>query len=240
MRCPIGGFSMGITDAILGHEQNVQAGLDYLELVERETPKLIDAMPDRIPNDLIGVMVYLKKALSLAAALRRYPVFDPSCLSSLKKQAVRLRNASVDAELWLPRFAWGQISGYSAPVITICAGHLSDFGETPLRGRFDVNIVTQNRAIIERELRGIGGFSDDRLSAAPPAIPAPARSKIDEVGGIFDHLHLIWEAQWTAAPVADPLLVGTIDEHCFLVYEYDATKAEHYVAREYCRKAKTE
>jgi hypothetical protein len=228
---------MGIAENILGHKQDVQDGLAYLELVEREAPKLIDAMPERLPDDMTHVMVLLKKAMCLAAALRRYPVFDPACLSGLKKQSVRFERADTDVEVWLPTFAWSKIQGHSAGQVRIGVSCLeSRLGDAPMSAGFDWPLTQQNRQIVQdlfaKSSRGV----NDVLTAVPPVIPAPARSKIDEASGIFDSLHLVWEAQWTLAPVSDPLVIGVIDDQCFLVCEYDATKAEHYVSSEYCRK----
>jgi len=218
---------------LMDHENGVKATLSYFKLIEERLPDLID-----IPNgtilteDSIAVRHYLWRALQLSAAFRRYPVFDPSCLSAMKKITARTGSAEVD--VWVPTFAWMQCDSNWLRSIEIHLPRLGGMGEGAMSARFSDEMSNQNDVALRGSRNESGNL---RLTATPPVIPVDVKKKIAAARQMFGEIYMVWDAEWLPRPVGDPLIVGVIDKHCFLIEKFDATKVEHYVSSEYCRRS---
>lgn len=80
-----------------------------------------------------------------------------------------------------------------------------------------------------------------RLRAIAPNVPTDIEAAMRVAAPRFEGLGLVYEPHWQQAPLAatkpDPLVVGVLslgnEAVYFLLAEYDLTKAEHYVSREF-------
>jgi hypothetical protein len=222
----------------------LEATAKYLEHAEDVLSELIGQLfgkeSERIPM-ADGAECFRYHAMGvrqLAMALRRYPSFDPACLSGMKKFTYvrRVGSHDISIEVMVPTFGIHQI-GYGR----ICEFNLFsdqnvfEFG----RGRvlFNQDLQRENRdALQAKDLHRSGEWTAGRISAAVPTIPKDVDRRIDEARQCFDHMSLVWEAEWSSKPVEDPLVIGHVLDQHFLVDQYDVTKLERYISSEMTRR----
>jgi hypothetical protein len=227
-------------------EARVANTLAVLKLIEEEGARLLKAMREAeadkvVHGELLDEPQYaIRSAVNYAWAMRTLPSFDVQCLSRLKEQEIEFEDRSssriVKRTLFVPAFAWMSWQGRGSRGMEIMIGSRGEFGASYhfSNGRsivFDADIfVRKNEAII-----GIGG-GGIRLTARAPEVPASVQRRVGAVEGRFDSVNLVWEAEWTPRPLADPLVIGSIFGQHFLIDQYDVTKLERYIASEFCTK----
>lgn len=228
-------------------DTSVEKAVSYLDTVESRVGDLLKEVPEgTIRETPVDILIRpLKRVKNLAHAYRTYPMFDILCLSQMTEREVEVwegrekvsGSENKKLKLFLPTFAWGSI-GYGSvdrsmrirlPLYHECFGG-------SLGVSFPDNLRTEN----EQRLGPLGYNNSAQrqgFEAVMPAIPDSVNRNIDRAREYFDTVMLVWEAQWTPAPVADPLVVGVVHDICFLVDQYDVTAKERYIASEFVRKA---
>jgi len=170
------------------------------------------------------------KVWKLSMALRRFPIFDPKCLSSMKEFIYVRRVGSEDLKIkvMVPTFA---IVAWNNRVREFYLGHTSNkmlLGSDMID--FDIDLQHQNcEALAKHRLHG---EMDSRLTAVRPNIPVDVERRVSGLIDCFEYVSVVWEAEWSIAPVKDPLVIGTVLERHFLIDQYDTTKLERYISSE--------
>lgn len=172
------------------------------------------------------------RAASLCWASQRYPRFDPAALQLTKPLTIALRRrdhmnkeSTREVTVRAPRFGVVDYQGFSACEIVLqrlergvklpFGGdyHMVEVGDSPLQPGEDQSI---------------------RLSAKAPAVPETVRALVEPVRYRFQQLDVVYEAEWSVQDQAkDPLVIGTIEGHHFVVAQWDLTQMESYIAREF-------
>lgn len=236
----------------LGKERTATT-LSALALIEAEGTKLLDRLGKLekgtpVSGELLDSPERaIRQAVNLAWAARTFPIFDMRALARLKEQEVVIGRYAV--KLFLPAFA-----GCSFPVrysggmdinFTNCLPYATDsIGVSYDRSIF--NDANRDRLIVlDASIAKVNPGADERrtlqsfaLRAKAPEVPASVTSRVGKVEGRFDVVSLIWEAEWQPRPIADPLIIGRIFGHWFLIDQYDETKLERYIVSEFSTKAK--
>jgi hypothetical protein len=214
-------------------------GTGYLEKVESVLDRVIEIGSKDMPRDFEDLMLALAKARNFAWAMRRFPVFDLSCLGMMRKETLKVRVGSstfdpsaFEMALWVPVFAMSGISGYAMSV------QWNPGSEDYILGvKIDPNLVRDNTEEINRKKNERNRWETVSVEAKPPTIPGPILTNVGRIGPRFEETALVWEAQWTAtARVQDPFVLGRVGHKWFVLDHFDATKLEKYVLSEFCSK----
>jgi hypothetical protein len=185
-------------------------------------------------HELNHVLCEGMKLRGLIMALRRYPRFDPACLSAMKPfvYTERVGSENKSVPVMVPTFGVVQID-FSRGEANF---NLNKTGNTYSIGRntvaFNSQLENQNSNIMREARLGQGQWNGGTLSARVPNIPTDVRSRIDDARPCFETMHIVWEAEWSNAPVVDPLIIGEACDYLFLVDKYDVTKLERYISSE--------
>jgi hypothetical protein len=174
------------------------------------------------------------RARNLAWAVQRLPCLDLSFMSSMKKKTFKVRDRREgrdrEVEIALPVWVATGYPGASYPVSQDPTKdeHQSS-GFAGIKISIPTTVVEQNKAAL--------GDTWLHPQAIVAEVPGALRRKIDPFVARFDTVAVIGEADWTAVPGADPLVVGIIygshdERHAFLLGEYDPTKLEKYIVAE--------
>lgn len=189
-------------------------------------------------HELIGA---ISKAANLAWALRRFALFDTSCLKMMRKEKglkVFLKQAwgpetekAYELDLWVPVFGFSSLGGHgTVPVAT-----WSPTGYDYMGNSIDEAIKTENRREIEAKAKNV----TITLESKCPPVPGGITRKIEQLSHRFERTSIVWEAQWSAyQEVKDPLILGHIGNLVFLLDQFDASKLERYVMGEFCTRPK--
>lgn len=201
-----------------------------LKAAEEALEALLQADPPHAINPCAPEHLQIagNKLLHLIAATRRFPMFDPACLSRMSEHTIKLQDGK-PATLWLPLFAW--VGWYDA----------QNGGKRTIELRFrevafgERSIIFDPTKILFNE-QGLGQRQDrwDPLTARCPKVPASVASRVDAIPPIFDSIHVVYEAEWVPSVAKDPLVIGQVGGHCFLIDQWDMTSLERYVSNEFC------
>jgi hypothetical protein len=219
----------------------IEATAKYLEHAENVLSELIGPLfgpeDERIQGTNELSSMYLIKAMGLrqlVMAMRRYPIFDPSCLSSMKKYTHKVQTGSEwkEIQVLVPTFG---VAPYRSGIPQ------ATFNLNSERNVFELGSITKIYFNFDSQRRNDQAMRAARvdqtwgageLRAAMPTVPVDVQKRVDEVSTCFDHISVVWEAEWGPAPVVDPLIIGSVDEYHFLVDQYDVTKLERYISSE--------
>lgn len=226
-------------EASKGHAEFVVKADEDLSALLAEKPIRNDqAGYWHYPQEIQELTAMISNAQSLAWALRRFPVFDLSCLKMMRKEkALKVQvqewngnKLDFEVDLWVPVFAMGNVGSHGSITIQNWNPMSSDY-----RGQMlETHIQEENRKELQAKVKNSGQFM---LVAHAPPVPGGILKKLDLISGRFQETSMIWEAQWSAfARVEDPLIVGRIGSVTFLLDQFDATKLERYVVGEFCKK----
>lgn len=174
----------------------------------------------------------------LVMAYRRYPTFDPSCLITMKefKYTVRVGGHNLSAMVFVPKFGVCDAYNHNGEVRFDLLGEQNCFNfGTEGAIRFDHRLQGSNREALKAANLEPQGWSDRQLRAIMPKVPADVRKRMEAARPCFDRMSIVWEAEWSNAPVVDPLIIGHVLDKHFLVDQYDVTKLERYVSSEMTR-----
>lgn len=173
----------------------------------------------------------------LVMAMRRYPSFDPACLSAMKKfmYVRRVGSHDISADVMVPTFGIAGLNfGHPCEFNLLAENNAFEFGHGHIR--FSAELQRANcAALMAKELNRSQEWTAGKLFAATPTIPKDVQRRIEEARPCFDRISIVWEAQWSNAPVEDPLIIGHILDKHFLVDQYDVTKLERYISSEMTR-----
>lgn len=243
---------------MIKQEAVIQESRSFIGLSEEALLSLMAQSPAAPTEDAREVLALVRAAARLAHAYQSYPVFDWGCLSLMREDArlhlfvpkfafADLKAASELRQVWSPKsdrapFHAGRAVYYPPELIGRNAEAL-DRPHAPPADSFTVSrkvpVLTSEQALAElRALRRrleMGPINRTQLTAIAPSIPASVRRRIDAASPEFDAMKLVWEAEWTADPVKDPLVIGLLGDRCFLVDQYDVTKLERYIVSEMCQ-----
>ena len=216
---------------------------EYLEAVEAAMAE-VERLGEKFApfnEDTVRVAERVIHARQMASAYLRFPVFDVRCLSRMKEVEIEFNINAVKnprAILNVPAFAW--LNMFHAGIVEwspVSDQLMRLAGDTYIS--FEPPLIEKNRrslAPIEAVIRQ-SGWGSDRLRATSPTIPKAVEEKARRLVNDFEDLLLVWDAEWTPAPLKDPLVLGRIGKVFFLLDQYDVTKLERYVASEMCRKS---
>jgi hypothetical protein len=234
--------------SLLDAEQKTRE-LAYLEKVEA-TLGAFSAEEENLPNSppILRVHVGIAAALRLTRALRLFPLMDPIAFDAVREDELEMplvnRGESVAVKLFVPKFAGCRLINMG----TLLGGdHTQSFRQSPTNIVNPVNgcLLFQHSQENGRRLGVVQhGLASGRtidvhtnLESTAPRVPMDvSRRVLGKPIMVFDHLKLIWEADWKVAPMRDPLVIGVVGEFYFLVDQWDATKLERYVMAEFVKK----
>lgn len=243
---------------MINHEVGVQQSRSFISLSEESLRSLMGQCPAEPTEDAKQVLFLVSAAARLAHAYQSYPVFDWGCLSLMRQDAAlglfvpkfAFADLTLGRELrqvWSPssdqaRFHAGRAVYYPAGLIQ----RNTEILQRPTRSQEFKDGFTVSRKPpggeslaelrdLRRRLEGGAPVDRAQLTATAPSIPESVRRRIDAASPQFDAMKLVWEAEWTADPVKDPLVIGLLGDKCFLVDQYDVTKLERYIVSEMCQ-----
>lgn len=250
---------------MIKQEAIVQESRSFIGLSEEALLSLMAQLPAAPTEDAREVLALVRAAARLAHAYQSYPVFDWGCLSLMREDAglhlfvpkfafADLKAAFPLRQVWSPKshsapFHAGRAVYYPPELIGRNAEAL-DRPHAPPADSFTVSrkapvaIVPSERALAElhalrSRLESQAPVDRTQLTANAPSIPASVCRRINAASPEFDAMKLVWEAEWKAAPVQDPLVIGLLGDRCFLVDQYDVTKLERYIVSEMCQNPRT-
>lgn len=201
--------------------------------IEGKCQEILDAHVKESPfRQAIGdAILPVQKARNLAWATLTYPVVDLQAFSRLRlfsfKDAPTNSGRPFTGDIYLPHFAWkgwGKSHGrYNVALSESWHLPMEQFPGGP-RIYFDQRVLEHNRKYEGVYLEVV---------TSEPSVPSSVEENVRGVRDRFDDVALVWEAEWVAAPLADPLIVGVLEGKAFLVDQYDVTKLERYIVGEY-------
>jgi hypothetical protein len=225
----------------------LEATSKYLEHAEEALSELLGPLfgEDRLQVTDEFMATFTPRAMDVRAlvmALRRFPRFDVACLSALKPFKFKRRitgggpsGRDVEIDVVVPTFAVVDLNcnmGFAEFDLLNERNAFYLGGDSNQEIRFNFDLQMQNRTKVEN-LRM--NWQDGKLRAKVPDVPVDVRKRIDEARPIFSRMSLVWEAEWEPAPLRDPLILGHVLGHTFLVDQYDVTKLERYISSEMTR-----
>jgi hypothetical protein len=219
----------------------IEATAKYLKHAEEVLSELLGPLfgDGRIETTDDFTSMFMADAMglrNLVMAMRRYPTFDPICLSSMKPFKFKRRVGTEDfvIDVMVPSFGVLAINhnmGF-AEFDLVQERNTFQLGGDHSGVHFSFDLQMQNRQLMERHRIN---WQDAKLRARMPHIPKDVQRRIAEAQPCFDHMSIVWEAEWSNAPVVDPLILGHVMGKHFLVDQYDVTKLERYVSSEMTR-----
>ena len=227
-------------EASKGHAEFVAKADEALSalLAEKPVPHNQEQYSYYPPSEIQELLGMISNAQSLAWALRRFPVFDLSCLKMMRKEkALKVQvqewngtKLDFELDLWVPVFAMIPVGGHGTSMTQTWSPMSSEY-----RGHMlEMHIQEENRKEIQAKVKN---NTQVTLAAHAPPVPGGILKKLNLISRRFNETSMIWEAQWSAyARVEDPLIVGRIGGVTFLLDQFDATKLERYVVGEFCKK----
>jgi len=172
------------------------------------------------------VYTLLGRARKLVRALTRFPRFDTSILAQMKAIDFEF-NSDKKVHLFVPVFGCVPFGLSKDFTLGWCpTAYCHELGPS-----YDQALLGANDQAIRQA--GLYNGMDTMLHARVPVVPKLVTERVEAVIHDFDRTFLAWEAEWKLAPVADPLVIGTIGDHAFLLEHYNMTKVEDYVSREF-------
>ncbi len=206
------------------------------------------------PEEVLGLE-------SIAYADYLFPRIDPSFLGMKHEQRLegeircssdRIIDRILPFRMALPRFAVYKVDSPVCQLdLTIGATYLNGDNEikiVEIKTPFELpNCLFDNltRPIIDNVGiwdRTIGNRAYTLISLFNGTLPAPSKEKINACRKVFgDGVYIVAEAKkWQIkraplkpAPVIDPLILGVINNECYLLDQFDCTPMEDYVKREF-------
>lgn len=174
---------------------------------------------------------------NLAWAFRTFPQFDLNALSITREMEVEVSSGYGHQEtkskrkLMLPVFAVNEYCGLSSGRIGGVRLYVSKTGHVEQsigdrRISYSEESANYNRLAMHEVDSAV-------LNANQPIAPLAVRNRVADISSRFSRLHLAWETSWNDVPKPDPLVIGEIDGHFFLVDQFDTTKLEGYVVSEF-------
>jgi hypothetical protein len=226
---------------------NLEATAKYLEHAESTLSELLGQLfgqeDDRVNlvDDADGFLYHGMELRAFVMALRRYPTFDPACLTAMKKFTYVQRVGSVDVSVDVMVPTFGVASLFNAGSGRRCEFNLLydrnqfEFGKDIIgfSGDFQAkNIETMRGKNMDRS----SDWTTGTLAARVPVIPNDVQRRTEEARPIFgSQISVVWEAEWGLRPIEDPLIVGHVFNKHFLIDQYDVTKLERYISSEMTR-----
>jgi len=196
--------------------------------------------PEIVSSWMTSSSFLVKKIASLFWAIRTFPQFDRSAINKWERRAIPIKfnGKKSTFNLWVPVFGSCTVGSSEASSISIrpVHGQFSQWGH--LIPMISFEYLSENR----EELENLNGRAEEvELRAKCPGLPSDVSRRLTEVGADrFEHLSIVFEAQWTGELIKDPLVIGTIFDHDFLIDQYDVTKLERYIVSEFCQKPSEE
>lgn len=209
-----------------------------LEALSKEFPgRSVDYGYRTVPFEIYELTGAISKAANLAWALRRFPVFDTSCLKRMRKEKglkVIQKNqwgptpeTVYELDIWVPVFGFATLPQGSSVASCQWSPTSHEYMAIPI----DESMTTENRREVESKTKG----AQPMLETKCPPVPGAITRKVEKVSHRFERTSIVWEAQWSAyQEIKDPLILGHIGNIIFLLDQFDATKLERYVMSEFC------
>jgi hypothetical protein len=204
---------------------------EYLKHAEDVLSELLGPISgpdtDQGTEHLYDFLPLAEDVRKLVMALRRYPKFDVRCLARLRQEDVDINGTK--AKIHVPAFGISEYHGSSHDA-EFYPAH-PNLGNHSIPVILDHDLLAKDRVELERISRSqnTSGF---RLRSACPAVPVDVQSRVRDAAACFSRTFVAWEASWEPAPPKDPLIIGEVLGHYFLIDQYDASKLERYVSSE--------
>ena len=185
---------------------------------------------ERTPYDLL-----IKRSNQLPAD-EKYPQLDPSFLSMKNKIKHHDHTISV------PRFSIYRVYKQPEFTITYASSNRTWFGphKIPLIFRTYLSKAVEIPHDLQEWL-GHQTTSLDIKSYFQGIVPVETKRKIKEARKVFGKRKLFFIAEtrpesWDVKEITrDPLVVGVLEDKCYLVDKFDTTPLEEYVSKEFVR-----
>lgn len=186
-----------------------------------------------IPTIISAADHKLLQVANLLDAVQRYPLFDPNCLLQVEEREARVQNFRTNrmesGKIPMPIFAvarWrmSQVTHRGSPMDSIEVGNIT------------YRLKRPGFQIVDKDGLDRTGEYRMEFTAEVPTPPPSVADRVDLVVDRFDQVDIAFEAEWVPTPVKDPLIIGTVLGHHFLIDEYDMTKRERYVMSEFTRR----
>ena len=212
-----------------------------LDALTKEFPgRSTDFSHRSVPIEIYELTGMISKAANLAWALRRFPVFDTSCLKMMRKEKGLkvFQKQSWDQEkvyeldIWVPVFGFSSLpSSGSVAAVSWSPTNYDYMGIS-----IDEAIKAENRREVDSKVTRGATLT---LETKCPPVPGGITRKVDKLSHRFERTSIVWEAQWSAyQEIKDPLILGHIGNLVFLLDQFDASKLERYVMGEFCTRPK--
>lgn len=203
----------------------LELGKEGLRASTREIVDAIIAGTDRVTR--------------LAAAFRRFPMFDTSVVSRMIPKTLTFRRGGQKAEIEmvLPAFGYGRINNIGSTPQDI-RYRFNEYGGPQIQDHFGYHLLNWTNEVIQNNLdalKSLGSVGQADIVTKCPAIPADVKRRVQDAADEFkfDSLAAVWEAEYTVSAPKDPLIIGRLSGYDFLVDQYDPSKMERYITAEF-------
>jgi len=194
------------------------------------------------PIEINELTNQISRAANLAWALRRFAVFDTSCLKMMRKEkALKVytrpqfgpdAEKTYELDIWVPVFGFSSLPGHGDVARVQWQPTNYDYMGHPL----DEAVKAENRRELDSKMTRGATLT---LETKCPPVPGGITRKVDQLSHRFERTSIVWEAQWSAyQEIKDPLILGHIGNLVFLLDQFDASKLERYVMGEFCTRPK--
>lgn len=200
--------------------------------------KIVGPAPKDLGDEGVYVRGEIARIQNLCWAYRKFPVFDTSCMSRMKKQMFlnlqpepfsKPKTKGFTGDLSVPVFAIDFYPG--SPMSWDFVGPYHSARNVSLPS----NLVNKNQEIIQKHVGRRYNSSPFKIQTNPPEIPSNVQKNVEKIRNRFDCIALVWEAEWVPTQVRDPLVIGRLHGHYFLLDQFDLTKMDRYIVSEFCQ-----
>jgi hypothetical protein len=229
-----------------------QDEMAFLELVEeqlmslaRAHPKMDPMYPNGIPygvanSPTFDLVMECRKIARIAWAFQRFPILDVKILSRLRRQTFQIDGrdgTKRQTEFYVPELFWcsNYQVGHALSWHVGCYAKYGGSGEHCAHLGCDIQ-VKYDESAIEHNRQASDGRDWLAINTSTPPVPIDVERRISKLGQNFDEVKIIFEAAWEPIIKPDPLVVGIIGKHCFIIDHFDVSKLERYVLAEFVTK----
>lgn len=220
--------------------EKVEKGLD--EMMRSVSMIGFPKVPNHEPDDpKLLVSMILTEARNMAWAYQRFPVFDLSVLSLLRKQTFKLENFRTpqgtiedkEVQLFVPMLYWTE-TWLRHSTIARWSFLPEDWQKS---WEFSGMKIEYNGDAIAHNVRTLNGLMRDPAQCISPTIPLSSWNLLEKVRSRFEKVMLVFEASWSPELKHDPFIIGLIRKTAFMIDHFEVTNHEKYILAEHVTKA---